>query len=569
VGVTVNLSDAQHGSQAAHTATDTFGASDTLTSIEEVFGTMQNDVIFGSTDGGYNGFWGLGGNDTLVGGAHDTWAYYHRDQDFGGTAGVVVNLSDVLHGTQAARSATDGFGDTDTLDNIDKVRGTVHADIVYGNGTNNQFQLLDGNDFVDGGNGNDMVDYSRDNRSGTAVHGVFANLSGQAQASFLGTVAAGSAIGLFGDIDSLVSIEEVMGSEFADVMVAVNDPEKYQGFWGLAGNDTIAGGGKNTWVYYFDDASFGGGGGVVVNLSDVSQGGQAAHTATDGFGSTDTLFNVGSVMGTAQADVFYGDQNKNQFELNRGDDFVDGGAGEDLVNYSTDNDGSATHGVFVNLSDFTTTSQLGTVGPHSAIGVYGDVDTLLNIEEAIGSEFDDVLVAVADPEKYQGFWGLAGNDEIRGGGVNTWAYYDLDASFGGTNGVVVNLSSLQQGGQAANSATDGFGDTDQLLNVGSVKATALDDVIYGNANANQFELGAGNDFVDGGAGDDTVNYSFDDDGSATHGALVNLSGQTFTTPLGTVGPRSANGQYGDFDTLLNIENAIGSDFADRHIGNGQ
>ncbi|RFB93271.1 hypothetical protein B5K08_13385 [Rhizobium leguminosarum bv. trifolii] len=568
-GVTVNLSDAQHGSQAAHTATDTFGGTDTLTSIEAVFGTMQDDLFFGSTDGGYNAFWGLGGNDTLVGGAHDTWAYYHRDQDFGGTAGVVVNLSDVLHGTQAARSATDGFGDTDTLDNIDKVRGTVQADIVYGNGTNNQFQLLDGNDFVDGGNGNDMVDYSRDNRSGTAVHGVFANLSGQAQASFLGTVAAGSAIGLFGDIDSLVSIEEVMGSEFADVMVAVNDPEKYQGFWGLAGNDTIGGGGKNTWVYYFDDARFGGGGGVVVNLSDVSQGGQAAHTATDGFGSTDTLVNVGSVMGTAQADVFYGDQNKNQFELNRGDDFVDGGAGEDLVNYSTDNDGSATHGVFVNLSDFTTTSQLGTVGPHSAIGLYGDVDTLLNIEEAIGSEFDDVLVAAADPDKYQGFWGLAGNDEIRGGGANTWAYYDLDASFGGTNGVVVNLSSLQQGGQAANSATDGFGDTDQLLSVGSVKATALDDVIYGNANANQFELGAGNDFVDGGAGDDTVNYSFDDDGSATHGALLNLSGQTFTTPLGTVGPRSAIGLYGDVDTLLNIENAIGSDFADRLIGNGQ
>ena len=567
--VTVNLSNVQVGSQAAHSATDTFGDTDTLLNIDEVFGTMRADTIIGSTDGNYNGFWGLGGNDTLVGGSHDTWIYYHRDQDFGGTAGVTVNLSDVQRGSQAANSATDGFGDTDTLQNIDRVRATVHDDVVYGNDANNMFQMLDGDDFVDGGDGADMIDYSKDNRSGAALHGAFVNLSGQAQASFLGTVAAHSAIGIFDDTDTLVSIEEVQGTAFDDVIIAELNPDKYQGIWGFAGNDAITGGGKNSWVYYFDDASFGGGAGVVVNLSDIEQGGQAAHTATDGFGDTDTLINVGSAMGTVSDDVFYGDGKDNQFELNRGNDFVDGDGGNDMVNYSTDNDGSATHGVFVNFTDQTRTSQLGTVGPHSAIGLYGDIDTLVDVEEATGSEFADVFIAEDSPHKYQGFWGLAGNDTIVGGGANSWTYYNEDASFGGSAGVVVNLSDTVQGGQAAHSATDGFGDTDTLAAVDNVKATASNDRIYGNTGSNMFELGAGDDFADGGDGFDTIDYSRDDDGTASHGALVNLSGQSFTTDFGSIGPRSAIGLFGDSDTLLNIENATGSELGDYIIGNGQ
>ncbi len=567
--VTVNLSNVQVGSQAAHSATDTYGDTDTLVNIDEVFGTMKGDTIIGSTDGSYNGFWGLGGDDTLVGGSHDTWIYYHRDLDFGGSAGVKVNLSDVQHDSQAAHSATDGFGDTDTLVNIDRVRATANDDVVYGNDASNMFQMLDGDDFVDGGNGTDMIDYSKDNRSGTATHGVFVNLSGVAQASFLGTVAAHSAIGIFNDSDSLNSIEEVMGTDFDDVMIAAQNPDKYQGFWGLAGNDTIKGGGKQSWVYYYDDANSGGGAGVVVNLSDIEQNGQAAHTARDGFGDTDTLINVGSVVGTNSADIFYGDGKQNQFELKRGDDFVDGGDGHDFVGYNLENDGSATHGVFVNFSNETKTSQLGTVGPHSAIDIYGGIDTLISIEEAGGSEFDDVFVAEPDAGKYQGFWGLAGNDTIVGGGSNTWAYYDEDASYGGASGVIVNLSDTAQGGQAAHTATDGFGDTDTLNGVGGVKATASNDRIYGNAGDNQFQLGAGNDFADGGDGNDTIDYSYDDDGTAAHGALVNLSSQTFATSLGTIGPRSAVGLYGDSDSLLNIENVTGSHLGDYIIGNGQ
>lgn len=565
-GVTVNLSNEQYGSQAAHTATDTSGGTDSLTSIEDIFGTMRDDVFVSESGASYNAFRGLGGNDTIVGSGGNTWVYYHRDQDFGGTGGVIVNLSDVQQGAQAAHTAKDGFGSTDTITDVNRVRGTVQADVFYGNDEANHFQMLAGNDFVDGGDGSDLVDYSGDNRSGGALHGAFINLSGQAQASFLGTVAAHSAIGLFGDADTLLSIEEAKGSEFADVLIGNDAPEPYQGFWGLAGNDIITGGGENTWVYYSDDARFGGSSGVIVNLSDTERGGQAAHSAADGFGDTDSLTNVGGIQGTHAADVIYGNQERNMFELGAGDDIVDGGDGEDSIIYAYDNDGTASHGAFVNLSDDVQTSFLGTVGPHSAIDLYGNTDSLTSVENAEGSEFDDVLVAENAPDKYQGFWGYAGNDTIIGGGKNSWVYYFDDARFGGLGGVTVNLSDTERGGQAAHSATDGFGATDTLINVGSVKGTASADIFYGDQKDNQFELSAGNDFVDGGDGNDTVSYSFDNDGTATHGVLVNLSNFATSAQLGTAAAHSAIGLYGDIDTLLDIEEAIGSEFDDVLIG---
>lgn len=568
--VIVNLSDIQHGSQAAHTATDTYGNVDTLTSIEEARGSTGGDTFYGDPNASYNGFMGLAGDDEIHGNGHNTWVYYHRDAAAGGAGRVIVNLSDQPQNGQAARTATDGFGGTDTLLNVDNVRGTNSSDEFYGNGNENHFQMGNGNDKVDGGAGNDIVDYSSDSRYATALHGAFVNLSDQAQTSFLGTVAAHHAVGLFDDVDELISIEQAEGSEFADVLIGEDASEKYQGFIGYAGNDTIVGGGDNSWVYYNQDAAKGGSGGVTVNLSDTVQGGQAAHSATDGFGDTDTLTKVGGVRGTASADTVFGGQGRNMFELGAGDDFADGGDGEDTINYAYDSqDGVALHGAFVNLSDVAQTSILGTANAHSAIGLYGDIDTLISFENVTGSEFSDVLIGEVNPDKYQGFTGLAGADAIVGGGSNSWAYYSQDAMYGGTNGVTVNLSDTVQGGQAAHTATDGFGDIDSLAGIGQVQATAFNDTVYGDANDNQFELGKGADFVDGGDGSDTVNYKYDDDGTATHGALVNLSGQTFTTPMGTVGPRSAIDLYGDIDTFVSIENVTGSAFDDYIIGNGQ
>ncbi|SFR06291.1 calcium-binding protein [Poseidonocella sedimentorum] len=123
-GVTVDL--------AAGIATDGFGDTDTLIGIEDVRGTDSADTISGDDGdntldgrGGNDFLYGREGRDFLIGGAGDDIldggdgdedrVSYDDDIEHGGGSGVTVDL--------AAGTATDGFGDTDTLIGIENVRG--------------------------------------------------------------------------------------------------------------------------------------------------------------------------------------------------------------------------------------------------------------------------------------------------------------------------------------------------------------------------------------------------------------------------------------------------------------
>lgn len=112
-----------------------------------------NDVIYGY--GGSDFLVGGSGSDTLDGGdGFDTASYFENEglnSDAGGPvlAGVVVDLS--------TGTATDGWGDTDTLNSIEAVWGTNFADILSGSSENNHFTGLGGNDWIAGGTGNDTM----------------------------------------------------------------------------------------------------------------------------------------------------------------------------------------------------------------------------------------------------------------------------------------------------------------------------------------------------------------------------------------------------------------------------
>ena len=102
-----------------------------------------------------------------------------------------------------------------------------------------------------------------------------------------------------------------------------------------------------------------------------------------------------------------------------GYDIIDGGAGSgDRVEYNRPS-GSApiTQGAFVNLSgssatyDFNGTSGV-TVLAGKAIDNWGDTDTLSNIENVRGSDFDDVLVGNSAENVIEG---LDGDDTLVGG----------------------------------------------------------------------------------------------------------------------------------------------------------
>jgi Ca2+-binding RTX toxin-like protein len=214
------------------TGTATGGAgNDTLRNINQVRGSAYNDVLTGSSDNVLTEqFEGRGGDDTIDGaGGIDLVRYYSA------TAGVSVNLAT---GIATSLGADAGIG-TDTLSNIEGVRGSHHADLLTGGNVANDafefFQGFAGNDTIDGGSGYDRADYSHSNAAVQVV---------------LGGVGTGTALGSDVGFDTLISIEGVRGSSFNDTLTG-SDSGAFESFEGREGNDIIDGKGGVDRVDYF------------------------------------------------------------------------------------------------------------------------------------------------------------------------------------------------------------------------------------------------------------------------------------------------------------------------------
>ncbi|SNS29090.1 calcium-binding protein [Tropicimonas sediminicola] len=132
---------------AKQTATDGWGNTDKVLNFEMVRGSMFDDTMIG--DGNDNAFRGLEGDDLIKGGGGMDVARYEKDANYGGTAGVSVNL--------AKGTATDGFGDTDTLVSIENAYGSESGDTLIGNNGDNTFRGNGGNDTIRGAGGKDHV----------------------------------------------------------------------------------------------------------------------------------------------------------------------------------------------------------------------------------------------------------------------------------------------------------------------------------------------------------------------------------------------------------------------------
>ena len=479
---------------------------DPLGQSNSINGLAGDDVIAGRD-----------GNDIIDGGTGFDTADYSSTSSVTGIAGVIVNL--------ATGKATDEFGDHDTLINIEAVRGTLLNDKLTGGNTANDvsgeyFYGLEGADTISGGTGYDEVRYDKDAQFG-GMAGVTVNL------------AKGTAIDGFGTKDKLIGIEAVRGTQFDDTLIGGNKANDGYGeyFYGLKGADTIDGGTGYDEVRYDKDVQFGGKSGVTVNLG--------LGTATDGFGTTDTLRNIESVRGTQFNDTLTGsDATTRSFESLdglAGNDTLNGGGGLDEARYDKDAQFGATHGVTVNLAKGVATDGFGTT------------DTLISIEVVRGTNFADTLTGGnAASATYEGFYGLGGADKIAGGAGFDEVRYDKDAANGGTQGIVANLTT--------HTVTDGFGDIDSISGIEAVVGTDSADSMTGDANANRFSGHGGNDTIDGKAGIDTIDFRFDDLFGATHGTTVDLAAGTVADP------------YGGQDTLTSIENVLGSVFADTITG---
>ncbi|CAO4163445.1 DUF642 domain-containing protein [Methylorubrum populi] len=506
-----------------------YAAGDTLLNVENLTGSAYDDSLTGSAvantllgGAGDDTLEGLAGADTLDGEAGTNTVSYGAS-----TAGVRVDLN------LATAQLSSGDASGDVLANIQNLTGSAYADrltalvtsaaaagsLLQGAAGDDTLVAGAGRDTLDGGTGTDTADYS------VSTAAVTVNLA-------TGAVSGGYAQG-----DTLIAIENLTGSAFADRLTGNADANLLSGGAGddlLAGGggaDTLDGGAGSNTADYTDSAAA-----VTVNLATGS------HTGGDATG--DVLLNIQSVTGSAYADRLTGDAQANLLSGGGGNDTLaggagadtlDGGAGTDTADYTTS--GAA---VVVNLA-------AGTASGGNAAG-----DTLIAIENLIGSAYDDVLTAAASGSLLQG---LAGNDILVGGagsdtldggaGVNTADYSASGAA------ISVNLATgVNSGGSA---------DGDTLLNIQNVIGSAQADRLTGDARANALSGGAGNDILVGGAGADTL-----DGGAGTDTADYSASTAAVTVNLATNLNAGGDAQG---DSLISIETVIGSGLADSLTGN--
>jgi VCBS repeat-containing protein len=541
---------------------------DTLINVRGVQGGTGNDSFIGSSR---NEVFlpGLGANLVNGGTGSDSVRYYDLD------AGVTVDL--------AAGTATHlGDGSVDSLIGIEQVIGTNFADTLQGDGLDNDFRPLAGNDVVDGRGGYDTLQYGASAGSFTITRGVTVNL------------ATGQAVDPWLNTDTLTSIEMVIGTTgFADDLtgVAIADGTRSQ-LRGLGGNDTLRGTGNDTSITADYRAD---GGAVRVNLgsTDATLGGTlvAAGTARDGFGGTDTLIGIRSVRGSASGDFIQGGAASDRLEGEGGNDEVRGGAGNDAVRGNAGNDAlfgengddgirggagtdtysggdgydnlrfdgdTPTQGAVASLTTGLITDQFGNA---ETIGAVNDFEML------VGSTLGDDLEGKSIPGNIAQLEGEAGNDTLRAGSgssAQVVAYYafDPDANNDGF-GITADLTLATQ------QVTDGYGDRDTLVGVGGIRGTRFKDLITGNDADNWFRGEGGDDVIDGRGGFDILSYTgFASNGTQTSGVTAALAN----------GAGSIIDGLGGTDTVTGIEQVNGSQLADsitisgsqamRLLGNG-
>ncbi|MEP0069087.1 calcium-binding protein [Pyruvatibacter sp.] len=455
-----------------------------------VYGNGANNLI--TTGDADDLLMGAGGDDTLNGGGGDDIASYQYDP-----AAVNINL--------ATGTGSDGYGGTDTLVSIEALLGSQFDDTLTGDSNDNYFLGLGGNDIINGGGGIDTVSYE-------FVDGI--------RGGVIVNLAQGSATDGFGGFDTLASIEIVIGSDFIDHIVGDANDNTLSGG---ASNDFLDGGdGFDTASYEFAQAS------VVVSL--------ASGTASDGYGTTDTLRNIEAVTGSIFADQITGDSGINRLEGLFGADHLDGAGGDDLVDYSR-----SFAGVTVNLE-----SGVASDG-------FGFTDTLVNIESVTGSNFDDTLTGDSSENT---FAGLSGDDAINGGGGEDVVVYALaranyTISFNPDSNTYTVIDNTGAEGTDTLASVEfvNFGSSDAVFAIADIAIDPRDETFVGDALDNTFTPLDGNDTVDGAGGDDTVNYS-----ASPSATSVNLS-------TGAV-----SDGYGGADTLTNVERVIGSAYADTLTG---
>jgi Ca2+-binding RTX toxin-like protein len=503
-------------------------------------GYQANDVIYGyggndsiSGDAGVDTIYGGDGNDVIHGyrmsggvddGAGDILYGEVGDDTLHGNGG-----GDLLYGGDGQDTLNGGDGDdtleggvgNDTLsggNGNDVIRGAEGADSIYGNGGDDSLEGGSGTDTIQGGDGVDTVILNTNSTNfiiyRNNVDYITVQDTGNTTTAGFGTDKIYNDVELvqFNDVTfDLRTMTFVMNGMGWGIPAPIN---------GTTGNDIING-------YLAPNVIDGGSGNDTIygNVgNDVIRGGAGTDTIR-GEAGNDTLF------GDSDGDTVYGGDGDDYIEGGSGNDLIYGEAGVDTVSYS-----NATASVTFDLSK--TTSQV--------TGGAG-TDTVTGVENIVGSAYNDTITGNLGDNIIEGG---SGNDVLNaGGGIDTASYRSA------ASGVIVDLSN------ATAQNTVGAGE-DTLTNFENLIGSDYDDILIGNAEDNSLIGNAGDDTLSGGLGSDTLNGGAGVDTVSYATSVVGVSvSLSLETPQDTVGS--------GIDTILGVENLVGSEFDDVLSGNSE
>ena len=518
------------------------GGTDTLTGLNAIDGNAGGLQITGTTGAdnvtvalGGSGFVdlvGLDGADTLTGGDSFDRASYAATGPTPTTSGITVTITG--YGANGGMSGTvlDNFGDTDTLVDIDEVRGSDFADTFTGSTGNDRFITRAGNDTVDGGGGFDQVRYDR-----SGVGAVTIDLG------------AGTASGTWNGsafVDMLTSVESIRGSR--------NDGDSITGsaaaesFDGRGGNDTLSGGDGNDTL--------------LGNSGDDSLLGGDGNDSLDGGSGNDTL-DAGSNNGSG--------------------DFLNASTGSDTFDFAGNTAASSFFVLNYAALGGSITANIGATNG-TITKTIGGTDTVDNVNaidggagglQVRGTAGADTITVALGGGGFVDLVGLEGADTLTGGDSFDRASYNIFGESGpAPGGINASVTGYGTNGGMSGTVVDKYGFTDTLVDIDEIRGSSFADTFTGSTGNDQFITREGNDTVDGGAGFDFVRYDRGGVGAMTIDlnagtASGSWGGNAFTDSLTSI--ERIRGSRNDDDSIIGTgaaENFDGRGGNDTLTGNG-
>lgn len=405
---------------------------------------------------------------------------------------------------------------------IGQMRGGGGDDILVGADQNDQLVGGSGDDSMNGGAGYDLVTYNHFfSNIAPLSQGVFVNLSNATQTRTVNgdsiTLQAGRAQDNWGDTDTLTNVEEVRGSSFNDVLIGGNSADVLRG---LGGNDTLEGGGDDdVLIGQVGDDNLQGDAGVDTYVWSLGDGFDTV--VASGGGASEDIVQISGQFYDYNWDV-------------DGNDLLIGVAVDS--NYSFNDAGGA-----IRLKDFL----IGVDTINYLEANLGDLNQYYSLDGGPARIYFNFVTGTDQGGYQETIIGSSGSDVMIGGGGHSDWFYGL----GGDD-----IVTIQDG------------------TIGGVRAGEGNDKITGGNLDDNLGGGVGDDTINGGAGFDTITYH-NAGGSFTppeHGAFANLSDTAVTRTIDGVERTVAGGQvwdnWGDTDTVSNVEAVRGSNFDDVMIG---